>query len=78
MEADKVDAVQLKKHYERLYRHATCANCDNYRPAPTDFVRVACGWCSELLEFIEAHNDASECYELVLSREYIRENEWME
>lgn len=60
-----------KARCEFLARHATCANCSNYNPAPADAVRVPLGWCEALRDFTEAHFPASDCDELEMLVSYL-------
>ena len=62
-----------KASCEFLGKHATCANCANYNPAPADAVRVPLGWCAALHEFTEAHFSASDCDELEMLVSYMME-----
>lgn len=45
---------QKERAWQALVRHATCADCDYYNPAPDKWVSNPCGWCSDGFEFVEA------------------------
>lgn len=39
--------------WERLIKHATCADCEHYAAAPSEWVDTPCGWCSEDEDFVQ-------------------------
>lgn len=45
--------ARLEAQYARMVENATCGDCANFNEVPEDLVRIPCGWCAEVYEFIE-------------------------